>query len=226
MKTYVEQNPGDACLVAASLIARRLRRAVHDRDRASIAVSGGGTPGPMFDALAASDVPWGRVDVFQVDERIAPDGDDQRNANQLTERFLAPAGVPSRRIHLMPVTASDLRAACARYAKAVAAIEPFDVVHVGIGDDGHTASWVPGDPVIDSERAVDVSGEYQGTRRMTLTPGVVNAARMRLMLVTEGTKRPAVDAWLRGDRSLPVSRVRRTNTLVVATAAALSATWI
>jgi len=222
MRTYVEQIAGEACAVAASLIARRLQRAVRERGCGSIAVSGGGTPGPMFDALVTSGVPWDRIDVFQVDERIAPDGDDQRNANKLTERFLAPAGVPSRRIHLMPVTVSDLRAACARYAKAVAAVEPFDVVHLGIGDDGHTASWVPGDPVIDSERAVDVSGEYQGTRRMTLTPGVVNAARMRLMLVTEGSKRPAVDAWLRGDRSLPVSRVRRTNTLVVATAAALS----
>jgi 6-phosphogluconolactonase len=116
----------------------------------------------MFDALAESGVDWNLVDVFQVDERIAPDGDEQRNATMLTERLLVPTGIPARRIHLMPVTAKDLRRACASYARAIAAVAPFDVVHLGIGGDGHTASWPPGDPVIDSDLDVDVSAEYEG----------------------------------------------------------------
>lgn len=222
MKTYVEDSAHDAGVVAAELIARRLRRAVATRGRGSVAFSGGSTPGPMFDALVASDVPWDRVDVFQVDERIAPDGDDRRNANMLTERLLVPARVPAQRIHLLPVTAKDLRRACASYARSIEVVAPLDVVHLGIGDDGHTASWPPGDTVIDSARAVDISDEYQGLRRMTVTPAVVNAARARLMLVTERSKAPVVSRWVEGDRDLPASRVRRTNTLIVGTADAVS----
>ena len=224
MKTYVEESAREAGRVAADLIARRLSRAVASRGRASVAFSGGSTPGPMFDALAAADVPWDRVDVFQVDERIAPDGDDQRNANMLCQRLLVPVAVPARQVHLMPVTAKDLRRACAGYARSIAAVAPLDVVHLGIGDDGHTASWPPGDPVIDSDRDVDVSAEYQGLRRMTMTPSVINAAGARLMLVAERAKAPVMRRWVDGDTTIPVSRVRRTNTLIVATKGVLART--
>jgi 6-phosphogluconolactonase/glucosamine-6-phosphate isomerase/deaminase len=140
----------------------------------------------------------------------------------LAERLLVPARVPSRRIHLMPVTAKDLRRACSAYARAIESAAPLDVVHLGIGDDGHTASWPPGDPVIDSERDVDVSAEYQGVRRMTMTPHVVNAGRMRLMLVTEPSKAPVVRRWIDGDKALPVSRLRRTSSVIVAITGVLS----
>jgi 6-phosphogluconolactonase len=216
MKTYVAESAEAAGVEAAELTARRVRRALATRGRASIALSGGSTPGPMFDALAECGVEWDQVDVFQVDERIAPDGDEQRNANMLTERLLVPARVPARRVHLMPVTAKDLRRASASYARAIEAVAPFDVVHLGMGDDGHTASWPPGDPVIDSDLDVDVSAEYQGVRRMTMTPAVVNAAKARLMLVTEASKAPVMRRWIDGDSGIPASRVRRTNTMVVA----------
>ena len=223
MKTYVEESAESAGFAAARLIARRLRRAITARGRASVAFSGGSTPGLMFDALCDAAISWESIDVFQVDERIAPDGDEQRNANMLTERLLVPARVPAQRIHLMPVTAKDLRRACAGYARSIAAVAPLDVVHLGIGDDGHTASWPPGDPVIDSERDVDVSDVYQGLRRMTMTPPVVNAARTRLMLVSEPSKAPVMRRWVDGERDIPVSRVRRTNTLIVVTSGVLSA---
>jgi 6-phosphogluconolactonase/glucosamine-6-phosphate isomerase/deaminase len=172
----------------------------------------------MLDALAAHDLPWDRVDVWQVDERVAPDGHPDRNANQL-------AGLPGRH-HLTPVTARDLRRAAARYA---ASLPPrLDVVHLGVGPDGHTASWPPGDPVIDSSAAVDLSGEYQGRVRMTLTPPVVDAALARVVLITGEDKAAAVAGWIEGPRRrLPIERVPLTRTTVVldrAAAALLTST--
>ncbi len=158
----------------------------------------------MFDVLLALDVPWQAVTVWQVDERVAPDGDPERNAGQL-------ANFPCR-VRLMPVTAKDLRGAARRYATTLP--ERFDVVHLGLGDDGHTASWPPGHPVVDSERACEVIGAFSGFERMTLTPRVVNAARSRLMLTSGSSKAPMVRGWVLRDRSLPVARLRSSSTIV------------
>jgi 6-phosphogluconolactonase/glucosamine-6-phosphate isomerase/deaminase len=239
----------DPARVAAEMIARRLRDAVRRRGSATIAFSGGSTTPPMLAVLATLDVPWSAVEVFQVDERVAPDGDPDRNAGQLAVLPLTgvrPPGGPgdvgpgdvgqgdvgqgdvgqgdvgqgrTAVLRAMPVTATDLDAAAARYAASLP--ERFDVVHLGMGDDGHTASWPPGDPVIDSPLAVDVSGEFNGRIRMTLTPGAVNRARMRLVLVSGAGKAPMVERWLAGDTTIPVpipipiQRVRRTDTVVV-----------
>ena len=156
----------------------------------------------MFEALLEHDVPWDRVTIWQVDERVAPDGDAARNAGQLVP-------LPCR-VELMEVTDVDLAAASLRYAAGLP--ERFDVVHLGLGDDGHTASWPPGDPVVDSDLACDIVGEFHGFRRMTLTPPVVNGARSRLVLSYGASKAPMVRRWLSGDRSLPVARLRRTDT--------------
>ena len=199
--------------LGAELIARRLRAAVRRRGSATVAFSGGSTTPPMLGALAHLDVPWEHVQVFQVDERVAPDGDPERNAGQLDALPLR-----RRQIHLMPVTAKRLDAAAARYAAQLP--ERFDVVHLGMGDDGHTASWPPGDPVVGSVKTVDVCGPFHGRIRMTLTPRAVNAARMRLALVTGAAKAPMIERWLAGDRSIPVQRVRRGGTVVVLDGAA------
>jgi 6-phosphogluconolactonase/glucosamine-6-phosphate isomerase/deaminase len=224
----------DPARVAAEVIARRLRDAVRRRGSATIAFSGGSTTPPMLAVLATLDVPWPAVEVFQVDERVAPDGDPDRNVGQLAVLPLtnvrSPVGPgdvgpddvgPGRTavLRAMPVTATDLDAAAARYAASLP--ERFDIVHLGMGDDGHTASWPPGDPVIDSGRRVDISGEFNGRVRMTLTPVTVNRARMRLVLVTGAGKAPMVERWLAGDTTIPVpipipiQRVRRTGTVVV-----------
>jgi 6-phosphogluconolactonase/glucosamine-6-phosphate isomerase/deaminase len=167
----------------------------------------------MLAALTTHELPWDRIEVWQVDERVAPDRHADRNANQL-------AGLPGRH-HLMPVTARDLRRAAARYAAALP--ERFDVVHLGMGPDGHTASWPPGDPVVASAKPVDLCGEFNGRVRMTLTPPAVNGARSRVVLITGADKAPAVAAWLNhhplGAR-LPVSRVARSGTVVVLDSAA------
>lgn len=202
-----------AALEAAGRAAAVLRDAVRRRGSASLAVSGGSTPAAMFAALATLDVPWPAVSVWQVDERVAPDGHPARNA-----ALLAALPVRGRRVHPMPVTSANLRAACGRYARGLP--ERFDLVHLGIGDDGHTASWPPGDPVADAGDGVALSGEYQGFVRMTLTPPVVNRARHRLVLVAGEGKATAMRGWLLDDPDLPVQRVRRTGTTVVADAAA------
>ena len=176
-------------------------------------MSGGSTAPPMLAELARADLSWPDIGIWQVDERVAPDGDPDRNANQL-------AGVPGRH-HLMPVTSADLDRACRRYAARLP--ERFDVVHLGMGPDGHTASWPPGDAVIDSDRPVDLSGVYQAHVRMTLTPAVVNGAGGRVVLVAGADKAPAVATWLAGNSTLPIARVRRTGTVVVLDPAAASA---
>ena len=166
----------------------------------------------MFDVLLAQDVPWDHVTVWQVDERVAPDGHPERNAGQL-------ADFPCR-VELMPVTDHDLDAAASRYADGLP--EHFDVVHLGLGDDGHTASWPPGDPVIDSERWCEAIDEFNGFRRMTLTPPVVNGARARLMLTFGESKAPMVRRWMLRDPSLPVTRLRRTDTWAMLDPAAVA----
>lgn len=213
MDIHVAENAADASVVAAEWLARQLRNAVRRRGSASLAVSGGGTAPPMFAALAQLDVPWKAVTVWQVDERVAPDGDPARNAGQLDALPLT-----ARQVKLMPVTAKDLGAAAKRYATGLP--ERFDIVHLGMGDDGHTASWAPGDPVIDLTDPVGMCGLYNGFLRMTLTPPVVNGARHRLMLTPGAGKADPMRQWLLEDRSLPVQRLHRSNTVVVIDAAA------
>jgi 6-phosphogluconolactonase/glucosamine-6-phosphate isomerase/deaminase len=196
----------DAAARAATEIATRLTAAVAERGRAALAVSGGSTGPRLLGALAAAELPWDVIGIWQVDERVAPDGDPARNANQL-------ADVPGTH-HLMPVTAPDLPAAAADYAAGLP--DRFDVVHLGMGPDGHTASWPPGDPVIDSTKPVDLSLPYQDHVRMTLTPEVVNGAAARVALITGADKAPAVASWLEGDGTgLPIARVSPDATIVV-----------
>ena len=204
----------DAPGAAAAALARRIRSAVTRRGEAAVALSGGSTAPPMIAALVALDVAWDRVTVWQVDERIRPDGDPARNAGQL-------ASLPCR-VRLMPVTSSNRRAAAARYAATLP--DRFDVVHLGLGDDGHTASWPPGRPeVVTSARPVELADAFNGHDRMTLTGPVVNGARARIVLTTGASKRPMVERWLLLDRSLPITAVRRTGTVLVVDPAAAPA---
>lgn len=199
----------------AELIAGAAAQAIAKRDRFTLAVSGGSTPGAMFAALYGR-MPWEKVTIFQVDERVAPDGDPDRNLT-LLERSLPPGGVAD--IRPMPVTADDLEEAAARYGAALP--ERLDLVHLGIGPDGHTASLVPGDPVLEiANRDVALTGEYQGRRRMTLTYPPLDRARRILWLVTGEDKVDALARLRAGDPSIPAGRVSAANAVVVADEAA------
>jgi len=203
----------------AEIVAAAATEATAAHGRFDFAVSGGRTPWVMFADLAGQ-MPWDRVTIYQVDERIAPDGDPDRNLTQL-ERALPPGGAAD--VRAMPVTFHDLDAAAAAYAESLP--EAFDLVHLGLGPDGHTASLIPGDAVLEvSDRDVALTGEYQGRRRMTLTYPVLDRARRILWLVTGDDKVDALARLRASDPSIPGGRVSTANALVVADAAAAGST--
>src|SRR5438132_4058611 len=178
---------------AAAVIAAEARQAVAARDRFVMAVSGGHTPWIMLRALAEEDVPWASVHIFQVDERVAPGGDADRNLTHLRASLLEHAPLPAGQIYAMPVEIPDLQSAAAKYAaelERIAGAPPvLDLVHLGLGPDGHTASLVPEDPVLRVKDAdVALTGIYQGRQRMTLTYPVINRSGFVLWLVTGSEK--------------------------------------
>jgi 6-phosphogluconolactonase len=199
----------------AEVVAAAAAAAVAEHGRFTFAVSGGRTPWAMFESLYGR-MPWEKVTIFQVDERIAPDGDPDRNLTQLL-RSLPPGGAAD--VRAMPVWTDDHDAAAALYAEALP--EQLDLVHLGLGPDGHTASLVPGDPVLDVvDRDVAVTGVYQGRQRLTLTYPTLNRARRILWLVTGEDKVDALARLRAGDESIPAGRISMANALVVADAAA------
>jgi 6-phosphogluconolactonase len=200
-------------------MAERIWAAVDDRGVAHVAVSGGTTPKVMFEVLAGLPVPWRSVHVWQVDERVAPDGDPARNLNDLQAGLLVKVPVTA---HLFAVTDPDLDADAARYATELRELcgGVLDIVHLGLGGDGHTASWPPGDPVADvTDRDAAVSGVYEGHRRLTLTVPAVNRAREIMFLAAGSGKVGAVAELVGGTGSIPALHVRRDATLLVDRAA-------
>jgi len=210
---------------AAAIIAREARATVAARGRFVVAFSGGRTPRQMLRALADEEVPWKGVHVVQVDERVAAAGDPDRNLTHLRESLLEHAPLRPEQIHAMPVEEKDLESAARRYAltlREIAGSPPvLDLVHLGLGPDGHTASLVPGDPVLDiTDADVSLTGIYQGRRRMTLTYPTLNRCRRVLWLVTGSDKAGMLVRLRDGDLSIPAGRVRRDHALMLANRAA------
>jgi 6-phosphogluconolactonase len=189
----------------AELIAEAARAAVAARGRCALGVSGGRDPWPMFSQLEDNLLDWTSIEVFQVDERVAPAGSDQRNLTHLIESLSIGA---QGSIRPMPVDDDDLDAAADRYADSLP--DALDVAHLGIGPDGHTASLVPGDPVLEvTDRRVAVTaGEYEGVRRMTLTYPELERVRMLLWVVTGEEKVDPLRKLIDQDPSTPSGRVR------------------
>jgi 6-phosphogluconolactonase len=200
-------------LTAAEFIARRLDLAVHERGRASLAISGGCTPWGMLDQIAAQPLAWESVQLFQVDERIAPPGDEARN----WKRFLAGAlarRIPNANWHPMPVEVEAPDAAADNYAKTLAKwtgqSPTLDVVHLGIGADGHTASLFAGDsPLEETKRLVAASRRHEGYRRLTLTIPALAGARSIAWFAVGAGRRAVLTRLRDGDSTIPASRVRR-----------------
>jgi 6-phosphogluconolactonase len=221
----VEGGPASVAERTAVWLADRLWAGVAERGVAHLAVSGGTTPATTFVALAILPVPWERVHIWQVDERVAPDGDPDRNATGLREHLLSRVPLPDDHAHLFDA-AADAWAAATAYGEELqrACGGVLDVVHLGLGDDGHTASWPPGDPVVDiTDRDVAVAGPFNGHVRLTLTVPAVNRARHLVVLVEGAAKAPVVRKLLDGDTSIPASHLRRSGITVLADEAAASA---
>lgn len=225
METRILDDAGTVAAEAARLIAAEARASVAARGRFILAVSGGRTPWEMLRALADLDVPWSGVHVVQVDERVAPTGHADRNLTHLHESLIGRAQLPPDHLHAMPVDEGELEAGARRYARTLAGIAGtppvIDLVHLGLGTDGHTASLVPGDPVLDvADQDVAITGLYMGRRRMTLTYPVLNRARRILWLVT-GADKAAMLARLRtADHTLPAGRVSHERAWLLADRAA------
>jgi 6-phosphogluconolactonase len=196
----------------AELIAAAAPDAIADRGYFAIALSGGQAPWRMVELLADFPIDWDNTEVFQVDERIAPEGDSDRNLTELVRH--APATALGR-LRPMPVNAEDLEAAAARYAEELP--KRIDLVHLGLGPDGHTASLVPDDPVLDvTDRTVALTANpYQGRRRMTLTYPALAAARKIFWLIIGDEKRGPLDKLLAGDPSIPAGRVDAKDPVVI-----------
>ncbi len=197
---------------AAAVVADAARAAVAERGAFALALSGGRTPWAMLARLAAEELPWSQTAIFQVDERVAPAHHPDRNLTGL-QGHLPPAALPQLRP--MPVEETDLEAACARYAASLP--DRLDLVHLGLGDDGHAASLVPSDPVLAvRDRDVALTGPYRGWRRMTLTYPALDRARLILWVVTGEEKRDPLRRLLAGDPAIPAGRVAAPRQLVIA----------
>ncbi len=225
MRVEMLPDAGAAARWAAAFIAERARAAVRERDRFVLALSGGATPLAMVEALAREPLPWERVELFQTDERVAPPGNAARNWTQIERRLLAAAAPQA---HPMPVDAPDLDAAAAAYAQTLVALggapPVLDLVHLGLGADGHTASLFAGDPALYVDDAwVAATGVHHGHRRMTLTLPAIDRARCVLWLVCGEDKAEVLTRLIAGDETMPAGRVARNHALVVADQAACAA---
>jgi len=224
MNIEVLADSGSVAERAASAIDGYAREAVAARGSFVMAVSGGHTPWVMLRSLAAAQIPWRAVHIVQVDERVAPAGHTDRNLTYLRES-LAGSSLPPDQLYAMPVESPDLEAGAGSYAATLRTIAGelpvVDLVHLGLGPDGHTASLVPGDPVLDVDNAdVALTGPYQGRRRMTLTYPIINRGRRILWVITGGEKAGMVNRLLAGDRGIPAGRIRSDQALLLADSAA------
>jgi 6-phosphogluconolactonase len=209
-------DPGAVARAGAAFVAQRARAAVAARGTFLFAVSGGHTPWEMFAELASEKVPWENVVIYQVDERVAPPDDPDRNLAHLRKAL----GSAPAQVRPMPVEETDLDEAAAAYGASLP--EHFDVVHLGLGPDGHTASLVPGDPVLSvTDRLVALTRPYQARVRMTLTYPALARASQLLWLVTGEDKKEALAKLLAGDTSIPGGRVEAAASLVMADQAAV-----
>jgi 6-phosphogluconolactonase len=210
---------------AAAIIAAEIRDAVVARGQCVFAVSGGHTPWIMLRHLAGEKVPWEELHIVQVDERVAPAGHADRNLTHLRESLLTRVPLRPEHLHAMPVETSDLESAAIAYTKSLSEIAGsppvLDLVHLGLGPDGHTASLVPGDPVLNvADVDVALTGVYQGRRRMTLTYPIINRSRRILWLVTGADKAGPLARLRDADAAIPAGRLRQDQALVLADRAA------
>jgi 6-phosphogluconolactonase len=226
MKTEVFADDEATARAAAKYIAAEALAAIAARGRFVMAVSGGHTPWIMLRALAKEDLPWKNIHIVQVDERVAPAGHADRNLTHLRESLLGDnSPIPPGQIHAMPVELANLEDAAAQYEsvlREIAGSPPtLDLIHLGLGPDGHTASLVPGDPVLNiADTDVALTGIYQGRRRMTLTYPIIHRARKILWLATGREKVGMLARLQQRDLSIPAGRVSQDRAVIFADRAA------
>lgn len=221
MQIEIHDDGAAVARAGARFVLAAAERAIAARGAFLFAVSGGRTPWQMMAELARTDLDWTKVHLFQVDERIAPAGDPDRNLTHLQESLLAKVSVPPANVHAMPVEQPDSEAAARSYATELARVAGtpavLDLVHLGLGPDGHTASLVPNDAVLEvRDRDVAITAtEYQGRRRMTLTYPALDRAREILWLIDGEAKAAMLPLVKAGDPSIPAGRVRNARSTAI-----------
>lgn len=205
---------------AVQIIAELAQEKIRLTGKFLFAVSGGSTPWKVLRQLANTTLPWDAIELFQVDERIAPAGDTQRNLTQIMQNLLDHSALSLKQIHAMPVEQPDLESAAESYAQQLIKLcgnpPKLDLIHLGLGEDGHTASLLPDDPARNSQELVTITKEYQGLQRMTMTYPVINTAQQRLWIVTGANKQSMLERLYQGDDSIPAGLVERTNAIILA----------
>jgi len=220
MNIEILDNSDLVAMRAASVIAEEAMKAVRLRGLFILAVSGGKTPWKMLRALASKDLQWERIHLLQVDERLAPYGHPDRNLTHLLESLNETHSSLPVNIHAMPVEETDPEKAAALYEKTIGNIAGspsiIDLIHLGLGTDGHTASLIPGDPVLKiTGRDVATTGIYQGRRRLTLTYPLINRARKILWVITGSEKKEMLQRLLAVDSLIPAGRISRKNSMIL-----------
>jgi 6-phosphogluconolactonase len=226
MKTEIFPHAEQVAVRAAAYLEQLIREALTHQKSFSLAISGGRTPWEMLKILSKADLPWQRINLFQVDERVAPDGHPDRNLTQLFQAIAGTPMVTQLRIFPMPVTAEDLDVAAKEYAEVLNEVtegKGLDMIHLGLGSDGHTASLVPGDEVLATQNLLVActQNNYQGRIRMTLTYPLLNAAKQILWIVTGSEKKEMVKRMLQKDPSIPAGSIRQENALLLVDQAAI-----
>jgi 6-phosphogluconolactonase len=226
MKTEIFPQAEQVAARAAAYLEQVIREALTHQKSFSLAISGGRTPWEMLKILSKADFPWQRINLFQVDERVAPDGHPDRNLTQLFQAIAGTPMVTQLRIFPMPVTAEDLDAAATEYTEVLNEVtegKGLDIIHLGLGTDGHTASLVPGDEVlaVQNRLVACTHNSYQGRIRMTLTYPLLNAAKQILWIVTGSEKKEMVQRMLQQDPSIPAGSIRSENALLLVDQAAI-----
>ena len=226
MKTEIFPSADQVAKEAAAYIEQLIRETLAHKKTFSMAISGGRTPWEMLKILSKASLPWTRVNLFQVDERVAPDGHADRNLTQLFQAIEGSPLVTQLRIFPMPVLAANLDEGCREYIQVLDEVtegKGLDLIHLGLGSDGHTASLVPGDGVLDlQDRLVACTqNTYQGRIRMTLTYPLLNSAKQILWIVTGSEKQEMVRRLLNQDASIPAGSIRQENALLMADQAAM-----
>jgi 6-phosphogluconolactonase len=221
MKIRILKDANAVAEEAARLTASLARKVVMDRGRFVLAISGGGSPWRMLRILAGENVPWKRFHLVQADEREAVSGDPNRNLTHLRENLFDHAPIGKDHIYAMPVESEDLEAASGQYARLlgkIAGTPPvLDLVQLGLGSDGHTASLIPGDPILQVKNCdVGITGMYKGSRWMTLTYPIINRARNILWIVTGAQKAPVLKRLMAADATIPAGLIVQNNAYLLA----------
>ena len=225
MTLEIFNNSDEVAEKAAQYIEEKIRTAILTKGSFTMAISGGKTPWQMLKILAKAKLRWEKVFLFQVDERVAPDGNEERNLTQLF-KSIEGSGIMTRiNVFPMHVISENLEEETKAYAEAIEKVAEngeLDLIHLGMGSDGHTASLIPGDSVCEvAGAAIAMTTQpYQGRMRMTMTYPLINRAKEILWLVTGEEKAEMLQRLLQQDPSIPAGKVNPTHATIFADKAA------